>query len=125
MNGDEGLLLDLGSISGGAIPEMFACELEQVLKNIHDPNVPAEAVRELHVVVKIKPDADRHRLAISSHVTKKLPPRQAASGQAFTGERGGHVVAVTYDPRQSDLFRDDREAGVTPLPTPAKEAPSA
>ena len=117
---NEGLALGLESISGGAVPEMFALELERVLRNIHDPNFPAEAVRELRVVVKIKPDADRHRLAVSSQVATKLPPRQAASGQAFTGQRGGRVVAVTYDPRQSDLFRDDGAAGVTPL-RPSKE----
>jgi len=114
----QGLELDLGTISSGAIPELFSLELGRVLENIHDPNTDAKEAREIIVKVKIKPDEDRHRLSISSQVTVKLAPRKAVPGMAYTGARNGHVVAVTYDPRQSDLFRDDEEAGVTPLPTP-------
>ena len=47
--------VSLDTLGGGVVPELFAHELENVLANIDDPNTSPEAVRQLTIVVTIKP----------------------------------------------------------------------
>lgn len=108
--------LTLDTVAGGAAPALFEHELRKVLNNIHDPNTKAKAGRTITLTVEITPDEKRHRLDVTVAAKSKLAPHRAEQGVAFSGKHSdGRVVAVTYDPKQRELWAADEDADVTPI----------
>ena len=99
------------TVAGGAIPERFEHAWDQVLKNILDPNTDPKEVRSVTIEVAVKPGGERDIGAIKLSVRAKLAPPKPVMGTVYIGERAGQPVAVTYDPKQSDMFRDDAGDG--------------
>ncbi len=64
--------LGLENLAEGAALERFNYQLERVLENINDYNTPAETVRETTLTVKIKPNSDRTKAAVSILSKAKL-----------------------------------------------------
>ena len=66
--------LSLANISQGAAIERFDLALGEILDNIQDPNTDPEAVREINLKVKIKPNELREMAAIVIEVVPKPAP---------------------------------------------------
>lgn len=113
--------LKLETLAGGAALELFDRELQEVLKNIQDPNTEAEKARAIHVKVTLSPSEDRDRADVALEVKSKLAPPKPVKSLVHMGEKDGRLVAVSYDPRQSDLFRETDE-GIVPIERAEKEA---
>lgn len=101
--------MSLINIKGGVAVELFDFEFQNVLKNIIDPNTNAEAVREITLKVKIKPDKERNFGPISIQAVAKLAPAAPVTTQAFFGMERGKAVAHEYNPKQGDLFEKPTE----------------
>jgi hypothetical protein len=101
--------VNLTNIGGGAAVELFEQELSKVLDNVLDPNTAGDAVREITVKVKIRPDAGRSFGQIEVTATSKLAPFNGAASTVFFGRNQGVPSAVQQDPHQGDLFVDDPE----------------
>ena len=106
----KGQVVNLANIGDGAAVELFEAELEKVLENIADPNTPADAVREITLKLKMKPDASRQVGAVGIQATSKLAPfNGAATTLFFTRNKEGGRTALMQDPAQPGLFSDDDE----------------
>jgi hypothetical protein len=116
--------VNLETFAGGAAPERFERELGRVLRNIMDPNTDPEALREIALKFKIKPDETRTFLRTRLEVTSKLAPARPVETPLHLAEKGGRYVAVGYDPRQPDLFPGAQDPDANPAratPTPDEE----
>jgi hypothetical protein len=102
--------MNIGSICGGAIPEVFDKTLDSVLRNIVDINTPAEQPREITIKIKFKPAENRELGEISFRCEAKLASVKAAKGNFFLAKRGADVRGYCRDPKQEQLFRDEPAA---------------
>lgn len=94
----------LSNLCGGAVEEVFQREWAQVLANIGDLNVPAEAKREVTLKFTLKPFKDRSGAQVSFACKSKTLPVEAVEGTVFLQRRGLVMVAVPHDPKQIRLF---------------------
>lgn len=99
----DGNTVTLDSLKAGGVLQLFDEELKKVLENIMDPNTEPEAVREVRLVVKIKPDRDRATAAVAIIPSAKLAPAVALGTRMFFGKKAGQVLAWEHDPQQMDL----------------------
>lgn len=115
MNGTP-MQVSLETLAQGAAGELFARELGAALRNINDPNTSAKAKRTVVLTVVLQPgEDDRERVGFLIDVKSKLAPVKPHAGLMYLGEKNGQPVAVTFDPRQNDLFPDSRDPDVTPM----------
>lgn len=103
----EERVVTLASLGEGAALERFQVELEKVLENVADPNTEPDALREITLKVKIKPDAERRSAAVSILTGCKLAPYQAASTTVYMGRRQGELVAIESNPQQLSFDNAD------------------
>lgn len=103
----------LETIGAGTLPELFGHEWRKLLANTQDPNTDPEEVREITIKIKVKPSKNREEATTRLHISSKLASFRAVEQRVFVGEKNGHPVAVTFDPKQGDIFRPD--SGVTPI----------
>lgn len=104
--------VSLDTLGNGGAVELFDRELVRVLDNIRDPNTDYKTIRSVSVELLVKPNEDRESAAIKVSVRSKLAAPRGIASQIFIGEHEGKTVAVTYDPKQTDLLRED---GVLPI----------
>jgi hypothetical protein len=98
------------NIGGGAAREQFDDALCEVLANIQDPNTKAEAVREVTLKVKFKPNEDRTESIIEINVAPKLAPAKPYPSRIFIGKSiGGQPEAHEVNANQSNLFPKQKE----------------
>lgn len=66
-------------------------------------------------------DEAREEVAITAAASSKLAPFKPVTTKAYLGRQGGQLVAVTFDPRQEELFGEKQpEDKVTPMPRRAE-----
>lgn len=85
--------VSLESISGGAILEAVDAALEELVKNIQDPNTQATKVREIAVKIKVKPNEARTHAVVESGVSAKLAPQAPIITSLVCGKRNGIATA--------------------------------
>lgn len=102
----EGVTLD--TIAGGALTELFQAELARILSNITDPNTDTTTKRVMTIQVKFKPNRDRDVADVDLTCSSKLAGIMTVSTQLFMGKHQGKLIAVESDPRQSNLFDQER-----------------
>jgi len=90
----------LATLAGGAVEEMFQEELRAVLRNIADANTEAEAVREVRLVVKIKPNRAREVGDVQVVPSAKLAPMRHADTVIYMGRHKGELIAHEDNPKQ-------------------------
>jgi len=95
--------VSLETLGGGAAIERFNYELQNVLNNIGDINTKADAVREVSLKVKIKPNEDRAFCVISIEVSGKLASIKPEHSSFHLVRRGDRIVATEYNPKQQTL----------------------
>lgn len=111
----------LATVGGGALVELFGAELARVLSNIADPNTKATAKRVIKMDVSFFPNKDRNASEITLKCVSVLAGIETVDGHLYIGKRGGKLVAVENDPKQSRLFDQERPGlqAVAPFPTNA------
>lgn len=107
--------ITLETLAGGGVVEALAVELDKVLADIQDPNKAPEAKRTITLKIVFAPDEERESVVIAVHPTSKLAPRQPFGVQAYLGRRNGKLVAVTFNPKQHEIFDEDQDASVHPI----------
>lgn len=98
--------VDLETLNSGAVIEQFEEEFQRVLDNIADPNTKPDAVREVKVSVKIRPNKERSSATTSVQVTSKLTPANPHDSFVMLDYDGRKVSAFTADPKQRELDED-------------------
>lgn len=93
----------LNNLGHGAAAEMFQAELDRAIANISDPNTKPEAVREVTLKVKLKPNKDRNFCAVEIHCDSKVAAAQPFESQMYVGMDKGKAVATEYNPNQGAL----------------------
>jgi hypothetical protein len=109
--------LNIGSIANGAAVELFDKSMKAISDNIADKSTDAEAVREITLTFKMKPDEERRRLIVTTSAKCKLAPVSAHKSTAYTGKGDdGEVYVFDADPRQDILFSaPDEETNLLPF----------
>lgn len=110
--------LSLESLGNGGAMELFNHELEKVLANCLDINTDHKFKRSIFIELKVMPDEKRETAALKIEVGTKLASPRGLVNQVFLGVEEGKAVAVTFDPKQSDLFNGDTK--VTPITRTSK-----
>lgn len=103
----------LENLANGGAVELWEHELQRVLQNIADANTNPTTVRQLTLKVSIKPTEERTAAAIAVEVTSKLAGSKPITSTLYMGRKDGRLVAVSYDPRQADIFKPSSD--VVPL----------
>ena len=91
------------SLNSGAMKDLFEAAWKRLLENIGDSNTKADAVREVRVVVKVKPDKKRESAVTTVAVTDKLTPINPHESFILLSSDGTKVSAYTTDPNQQSL----------------------
>ena len=105
--------ISLTTICEGAVPEVFARELKEVLANIADPNTDPERARGLTLKFTIKPYEDRSGAQVSFTCKPTLQPVEVAKSPVFLSRHSGALKAYTVDQRQVALFGEETKPNVT------------
>lgn len=98
--------LSVTTLKRGSAIELIDEELARVLENIVDPNTDAEAVREVTLVLRFKPDEDRERVSLQIKVKSKMAPPTAASASIWVLHTKLGIVGVEDNPYQRALFEE-------------------
>lgn len=105
--------LNIDNICGGALREVFERELREILKNIKDPNTPAQAKRTMSFTLTFKPFVDRSGAEIELRPKHTVAPLDAVRGNIYvSGQSSADVKAYPRDPRQDVLFTEQNPSKV-------------
>lgn len=94
--------LELAQIAEGALQENAHAAIEEVVKNMQDPNTPWKNKREVVIKLKFTQNEERNKSACGISVEKKLAPskpvetnfylgKDIATGEVFMEEFGNGV----------------------------------
>ena len=104
--------LSLATIKGGAAVEMVDLALAELLENIVDPNTSATAKRKVSLTLTLAPDQERESMHVGIDVRSSFAPHEAIGTIAFIAHTRDGVVAVENDPKQRQLFEEERTGPV-------------
>lgn len=94
----------IGTLNGGAIPELFQRELSKVVENIDDPNTERRAKRKIVLEITFEPlDDTRESAAVAIVAKSKLAGVKPHGVSVWLSRSGGRLVAFQKDPRQYEL----------------------
>lgn len=109
--------INLEAMAGGALAEKINQALEDVARNIQDPNTNPTAKREITVKLKFAPNKSRNISNTSISVSTKLAPTEAIDTQISMGIdlRTGELQIAEWGgviPGQMtiDEYQEDRKA---------------
>jgi hypothetical protein len=105
--------LKLQNLNQGAAEDLFNEELDRVLRNIHDVNTKPDAVREIKLIVKIKPSKDRATATTALQASSKLAPAMPHEGSVLFSFQNNKPKAYTNNLKQmtiDDLEKTDSSA---------------
>lgn len=102
----------LATINQGAAVELFAEEFKKALVNINDISVDAESVREIKLIIRIEPSADRQSALTTVQCTSKLPGVKAHGSAIHLAFRDNKAKAFVGCATQGSLF-EPKKAVVT------------
>lgn len=107
MKGNDFENVSLSSLGKGAAVELFETELKKVIKNIVDPNIPAQVAREITLKVKFVPTEDRQNCAVKIQCTSSLANPKPFGSFVFVAEHKGQAVMLQDRFQQQDMFDDE------------------
>lgn len=85
--------VDINNIADGALAERFERALDEVLKNIIDPNSSITKTREIVMRVKVKPSKDRNSATFGVSVEAKLANSEDIEGVMLLDYEGNRLIA--------------------------------
>ena len=100
----EAIEIDIATICGGGVNEVFQREFREVLKNIADPNTDPEGTRKLTLTFTVKPHEDRSGAQVFFTCRAALQPAVVAKAPVFLSRHEGTLKAYAVDQRQGSLF---------------------
>ena len=103
-------IMDINKLAGGAIQESIHYALEEIFKNILDPNTEAEKARKLTLTMELKPDDSRQIIKTRMACKTSLVPTNSITTQLLLGKEGDKIAAtelLKHDPNQIEF--DDLE----------------
>jgi hypothetical protein len=106
--------VDLSTMKGGQIIDMFNEELKKVLANIADANVKPDESRKITIELSIKPDKSRRTAQTKIDVHSKLASVKPSEGLLFFDENdSGEMAAYEDDYKQPELdgIKEEPEHG--------------
>lgn len=86
------LELELATIADGKAISAFNFELKRALENCLDVATSATSVREVRLVVKLKPTEDRQRASLTFQAASKIAPDAPGEDLVLFGAKGGAFV---------------------------------
>lgn len=98
--------MDINKLAGGAIQEAINFALEEIFKNIKDPNTEAERSRKLQITLDFKPDETRQIIKTKIATKQTLVPVNSITTQLFLDSNGEDIVATELtkqDPNQVSI----------------------
>ena len=102
--------MSFDNLAGGALAERFEHVLEQVLRNMQDPNTKATTVRKITLTVSLKSDEERELVDITHDVSAKLAPLKSYPTKGYLGIKNGcPVMYESADPKQMHMRDQLRE----------------
>lgn len=115
----------LSELNEGALQERFNFELEQVSKNIMDPNTDPDKKRKITIDITVMSDEYREGLVFDGQVKSKLAPRENVSARVLIGKDAkGNVIVnelksgqrgqTYFDPEDSEL-KDDKGTPISEI----------
>jgi uncharacterized protein YdhG (YjbR/CyaY superfamily) len=107
---DEATELNIGNICGGAVPEVFEREVQEILENIADLNTKPDAKRQITLTFDFAPGPDRKSAVVLFSCKSKQVGVEPKGGTIFFSKRLGKISAFTEDPRQDRLFAKEAPA---------------
>lgn len=107
--------LNIGSVSRGALMELFEANALKIAQNIADTATQAEAPRTLTLKLKFKPDVDRRAVKVTASAKCDLAAISPHESRTYIGkDESGNAYLFDRDPRQDVLFEpSDFENNVT------------
>jgi hypothetical protein len=97
--------VNLGSISRGALMELFEIEIVKIAQNIADSKTKATTKRKLTLELTFAPDIDRKVLDVTANAKTKLAGIADHASRAYLGKgTDGQPYIFDEDPRQETLF---------------------
>lgn len=102
--------ISLMDIRGGAVNERISAELEQILKNILDPNTKAKEKRQLKIQFDFMPAEDRDFIATKITVSAKLASYAPLESTLLVGGDEESPAASEYTkqiPGQMDICGEE------------------
>lgn len=97
-------IIALENLSEGLAVEKFNIELQRVLNNMADINVPAKARRSVTLKVTFVPDETRIVADVLIDCDSKLAANRGAKTQIAMGMHQGKHIAVEGNLNQGKLF---------------------
>ena len=96
--------VDIMTICGGAVPEVFEKAFQEIIDNIDDPNTDEKKPRRIVMAFEFAPMNDRSKVNIKfGVVTKPVPVCHVESHMILT-KQTGRLEAFTTDIKQEELF---------------------
>jgi len=102
--------LNLDNICNGAAKELFERELEKVMENIDDPNIPAQKERKINLEFSFKPTEGKEYLGIEMRCNSKLVSVASVPWGAHLSCDNGKLGAFCSKQTQPTMFDN-----VTPI----------
>jgi hypothetical protein len=110
---NEPQLIDISSISEGAMVEAFGLKLAEVMANIADPNTPATAKRQITLTLMLHPKEDRTQIDTAFTCKSMLASIIPATSRIYMGrDDDGNYYALDRDPRQMNIFNPPQPKSV-------------
>lgn len=86
--------MNINKLAGGAIQESINFALEEIFKNIKDPNTEAEKARKLTITMELKPDESRQFIKTKTTAKTTLAPTNSITTQLLLDKNGEKIVAT-------------------------------
>ena len=96
--------VELSNLCGGAVPELFQRELDNVLANVVDPNTSATAARKITLEVTFKPKEDREYGEVTIKAKSALAAVKEVVQPIFFGKDGRRDAAFQSNPKVDGIF---------------------
>jgi len=93
----------IDSLNSGAVKELFEEAWGRLLENVGDENTKPDAVREVRITIRVKPDKKRATAVTTVAVGDKLTPINPHESFILLSSDGDRVKAYTTDPKQGAL----------------------
>lgn len=93
--------LSIGTLCCGGAIEALEHELQTVLDNIMDPNTDPKKVREVKLIVKIKPNEHRNMADVTVQASSKIIPAQPLTSALLIDKKDKHAIASEVFPGEN------------------------
>ena len=90
----------LDELMDGALTERFNQAMDEVMKNVADPNTDPRAKRQIKIVIDVVPNERRDTASFKTHVESKIAPKAAISNVVFIHVNDDGSISATEGTNQ-------------------------